>query len=420
MRHTPFFRWVVTLGAILIAASACVYISVPGPPELRQVDLTVIEEDANGRCTVRWTDPFEHRTHEDLHLCDIERDPILKAPGYDPDTGFGWDTGFVVAEGRDKGQLYQLEQDDEASEGRMIELSDALLVCGLLLTAAGLVGGNIRALARLRGVRPGVVRQAERLERAALHVAEDHDRAVETLRAAWEAWHSDQVELELSRTPVARLRSTLRERLRTAELEDAGVRTVQQVLAAGVSGLERLPGVGRRTAVWSVAVAAEAAAQVSTDVIPRVGTGLPDPRTTAVLAAAKVLVEAGHGAVEAAETGRALAVRLRPLLEQAAPASGYRVRLAAGPAERRSARAAVVTLRRVLAEAERDGVADRFRQASVDLLRGQDGDPSGLDAWADFESRPAEYHRLLAELTSGAQAAYGPGREDPRHRSPAL
>ncbi|MEU9363053.1 hypothetical protein AB0D35_33995 [Streptomyces sp. NPDC048301] len=418
MRHTPFFRWVLTLGVVLVAASACVYIRIPDPPELRQVDLTVIEEDANGRCTVRWTDPFEHRTHEDLYLCDIERDPILKAPEYDPDTGFGWDTAFVLAEGRNKGQLYQLEWTDEAFEGR-IELSDELAACGLLLTAIGLVGGNLRALTRLCGVRPGTVRQAERLERAALLVAEDHDRAVDALRSAYEPWHAERVERELSRTPVARLRSSVWERLRTAELEDAEVRTVQQVLDAGVWGLEQLPGVGRRTAAWSVAVATDKAAKVSAAVAPRGETDLLDPRTTAVLVAARVLVEAGPEAGEAAETGRALAVRLQPLLAIAAPASGYRLLLAAGPAQRRHARMAVVALRQLLAETERDGVADRFRQASVDLLRGQDGDPSGLGAWADFESRPAEYHRLLTEIKKNTRVVSAAGLENPGHRASA-
>ncbi|MEV5684391.1 hypothetical protein AB0L68_14550 [Streptomyces sp. NPDC052164] len=45
-----------------------------------------------------------------------------------------------------------------------------------------------------------------------------------------------------------------------------------------------------------------------------------------------------------------------------------------------------------------------FGQASVDLLRGPDDGPAGLSAWVDFETRPAEYYGLLADIV-------GPGRE---------
>ncbi|WP_326673586.1 hypothetical protein [Streptomyces sp. NBC_01257] len=180
MRHVPFIRWVLTLGVLLIGCSAAVYTTAPEMPELRQVDLTVLEEAPDGACTVRWKDPFDQRRHEAPYRCDTTRDPVLKAPNHDLRTGHGWDTGFVVAEGGARGELYSLSEDDEAA-GR-IGLSDTLTVIGLLLTITGLVGGNIRAVPRLRGVDPDVVRRAWDLAHAADLVAEDYEKALAAVR----------------------------------------------------------------------------------------------------------------------------------------------------------------------------------------------------------------------------------------------
>ncbi|MFB7558206.1 hypothetical protein [Streptomyces brevispora] len=44
MRHTPVFRWVLALGLVLIGCSMGVYFAAPGFPEVRKVDLTVLDE----------------------------------------------------------------------------------------------------------------------------------------------------------------------------------------------------------------------------------------------------------------------------------------------------------------------------------------------------------------------------------------
>lgn len=56
---------------------------------------------------------------------------------------------------------------------------------GVLLTVVGLVGGNVRAVIRLRGVRPGIVRRATELREAAGLVDQDYRRAVEAVRREW-------------------------------------------------------------------------------------------------------------------------------------------------------------------------------------------------------------------------------------------
>ncbi|MFE7330351.1 hypothetical protein ACFU8W_36440 [Streptomyces sp. NPDC057565] len=405
MRHVPFFRWVLTLGLVLIGCSLGLYMSAPGFPELRQIDLTVLEEKPDGSCRVRWTDPFGHRDREAPYVCDAERDPLLKAPVYDMDSGLGWDTGFVVAEGTEKGELYSLEEDGVAAD-EWIGLSDTLVMVGLLLTIVGLVGGNIRALARVGGVSPEIIRRARRLSQAAALVAQDHGRAVEAVHEAWAAWHQEVLDKELSLTPVARLQEAAAGRLLAEELEKAGVHSVRDVLDAGARGLGYF-GVGRRTAEEAVAAARRIADEVDEAAVARIDPHRPEPLTTTLLVALWVLMEAGPRARNAAQAGRELAARLDPLLTDAAPASERMHMLRAGPQQRRRARSAVAELCLMLDEAEQERLREQFAQASVDLLRGPDNDPAGLSAWADFETRPAKYYGLLADVADRTLSSPG-------------
>ncbi|WP_405900875.1 helix-hairpin-helix domain-containing protein [Streptomyces sp. NBC_00727] len=401
MGHRPFFRWILALGLLLITGSAIVYAAAPEMPELRQVELTVLTEKRDGTCTVQWRDPFGHRSREDAYQCDADRDPMLKAPDWDPGTGHGYDSGWVVAEGSDKGQLYVLGQDDEVFDER-IALSDKLILFGLPLVTVALVGGNIRAAARLGGVRPGVVDRARRLAASAARVEEDRARAVEAVREAWAPLQRKRVHEELGRIPVTRLRDDDKHRFRTREWEKAGVRTVRDVLDAGVWRLGELPGVGRRTAEQAVATARRTADALSADVLVRLSDGRSDPRTDPLITALHVLVEAGPEGRAAAAAAEAIGTRLAPLLEGASPASGYAAMLRTDREGRRRARSAVAGLRHLLDEADRDGLAPRFGQTSVDLLRTPAGELDALSTRADFERRPRDYYAVLAEVTRDA------------------
>ncbi|MEV0786354.1 hypothetical protein AB0I52_26025 [Streptomyces sp. NPDC050423] len=394
----PVFRWVLALGLVLIGCSLGVYLAAPGFPELRQVDLTVLDEAADGACTVRWTDPFDQREREGPYRCEAGRDPILKAPAFDAGSGLGWDSGFVVAEGADRGDLYALDEDYGPRNAQM-RTSDALVVAGLLLTIAGLVGGNIRSAARLSGVSSRLVRRAQRLSDAAVAVADDHERAVEAVRAAWAPLHRELVAERLGRLPVARLRWAVRGRPSADEWERSGVRSVRDVLDAGVWELARLPGVGPRAAERAVAAAQRMSDRADATAAVRIDSDRPEPGTTALLVALQVLVDGGAAARSAAAEGRALAERLEPLLADAEPCGTYREMLRAGPGRRGQARASVTRLRQELDLAARTGLADRFAQASVDLLRGQNSDAAGLAARVDFDARSAEYCRVLVDVT---------------------
>lgn len=437
MRHVPVFRWVLALGLVLITWSGFLYATTPDHPELRQVQLTVLDEKPDGACTVTWTDPFRGGDRKGTYRCDAGRDPVLKAPRWDG-TDVGWDTGWVRAEGPGHGELYSMEDDGGAAAERM-DRSDAAVVFGLLLTVVALVGGNIRSLSRASGVRPGVLRRAQRLREAAELVAQDHRRAVEAVRTAWAPLHRELVDGELARIPVTRLKGVTERRLRAGELEKAGVRTVRDVLDAGTWTLVQFFGLERDTAEQTVAAARRKADAVGRDLSRGLGRsggpgmsrslgrngspdmsrsvgrdmGLwmdtigPEPRTTALLAALRVLVDAGPQARNAGRTGEELAARLEALLVAAAPAAGVREMLRTGKYERDNVLAAVAKLRQVLAEAEREGWTEQFAQASVDLLRGPDADADELSTWADFEARPSAYYGMLAKVTKDEASATG-------------
>ncbi|MFI8514423.1 hypothetical protein ACIGHB_25180 [Streptomyces sp. NPDC085460] len=128
----------------------------------------------------------------------------------------------------------------------------------------------------------------------------------------------------------------------------------------------------------------------------------PDPELVRAL---WVLREAGPESRRTAQAARELSDRLAVLLEEAAPAAGLGNRLRSGPAARAAAETAVAELRRLLAEAERDGLQERFAQTSVDLLRGQDSERAALASGADFERDPEAYRRLFEELAPREPAA---------------
>ncbi|MFE4260433.1 hypothetical protein [Streptomyces sp. NPDC056883] len=138
--------WVLVAGIALIVLSAGLYEPAPFP-ELRQIDLTVLNEASDGRCEVRWRDPYAPRDRAGVYQCDPDRDAVLKAPAYDPETGFGWDSGWVLAEGDRKGELYSLDEHDDTGS----DVSEALFGAGLLVTYVGLLAAGVPVRLRWPG-----------------------------------------------------------------------------------------------------------------------------------------------------------------------------------------------------------------------------------------------------------------------------
>ncbi|MCO4700482.1 hypothetical protein LRR80_06592 [Streptomyces sp. RO-S4] len=396
MRHKPIFRWVVAAGLLLVVLGFVVWETGPEYPELEQVEFTVLEEEPDGTCAVRWTDPYDAGQRTGPYRCDPDRDPLLKDTSASDWGPPGWDTGFVVAEGDLKGELY--DPDMDAAADRAVEVSDALTVSGVLVTFAGLVCGGVRTLIRLVGLTvwaPLTVRRAERLREAARGVVREHERAVGAVRDAWQPLHDARVREELAAVPVGRLRWSSVPLLPVAELQRHGFRTVRDVLDAGAWGLADTAGLGRRTAekVWSSA--RRRADDVGEDTWVRLGADLAGPEADRLLTALRVLVQAGPEARSAVEEAGRLVPELDRHLLTALPASRLRLLFGADRERRADARVAVRRLREMVAEAERSGRWLRFLQTSIDLLRGADTDPLALAARVDLASRPDAYQEQL-------------------------
>ncbi|WP_329452557.1 hypothetical protein OG894_37985 [Streptomyces sp. NBC_01724] len=391
MRHRPFFRWVLTLGVLLFGWSAYLYASYP---ETRQIDLTVISEKPDGRCTVRWKDPYTDggRWRATAYRCDPDRDALLKAPNYDEDTGYGWDSGFMFTEGRHKGDL-----EPSLEEKEPYGLSDALVLIGLALTAVGLIGGNAHASIRLTGVRLKTVARARKLYEIADQVARDHAQARDAVRVTWNALRREQIDAKVSAVPVARLFKEAPVSQAVRDVQAAGARTARDVLDSGVPGLEHM-GMDRNSAEHAHSAARLLADDIEATLSVRVDPVAPGPHTVALLVALQVLLEAGAEAHQTARAGEELAGELERVLTEAEPASGYLSMLRAGREQREIARSAVTELRSLMAIAEQEGLPARFTQTSVDLLRVPDDRNLGLSARADFESRTSQYYGLLAQV----------------------
>ncbi|MGC9535686.1 DEAD/DEAH box helicase [Streptomyces sp. UG1] len=243
------------------------------------------------------------------------------------------------------------------------------------------------------------VARGRRLYEAAQAVVDDHARAVEAVRAALEPIHDELARHELDAIPVARLRDLTEGRLRLGEVEKGGFRTVGQVLDAGPYRLRQLPGVGRQTADQTVAAARRIADAVRDTIAVHIDVDRPEPRTTALVAALNVLVEAGPEARRTVDAAGTLTRRLGPPLDDAAPTAGRLRMLLAGRDKRERALAALAEVRTLTDQADQDELPQSLAQASVDLLRRPESDVAAL---VDFELRSAEYYGLIAELSGRA------------------
>ncbi|MFB7255362.1 DEAD/DEAH box helicase [Streptomyces nojiriensis] len=240
------------------------------------------------------------------------------------------------------------------------------------------------------------VARGERLYAAAQAVVGDHRRAVEAVREALDPIHDAAAQQALEAIPVARLKEVTEGRLRLGEVERSGLRSVGQVLDAGSYRLRQIPGVGQRTADQVIAAARQISDAVRETIAVHIDVDRPEPRTTALVVALHVLVEAGPDAHRALDAAAVLAERLGPLLAEARPAAGWLRMLLAGQAKRDRALGAVAEVRGLTEEAEQGAVSELLAQASVDLLRGPSTE---VAAWVDFELRSAEYYSLLAEIS---------------------
>ncbi|MFH9957835.1 hypothetical protein ACH4OX_26960 [Streptomyces roseolus] len=97
-RLTGRWRWLFVVSALVLALARTWTDASDADP---QIDLTVVSEEADGSCVVRWTDPWDGRERTGPFRCDPERGAGLE----------DWETGFVVSYGPWKGELYGFQGD---------------------------------------------------------------------------------------------------------------------------------------------------------------------------------------------------------------------------------------------------------------------------------------------------------------------
>nr|WSW68340.1 hypothetical protein OG461_20205 [Streptomyces sp. NBC_00995] len=122
------FRWLLLMGCLMTALATSWTVAADHDP---QVELTVIGKRADGRCDVRWTDPFDGRLRTGPFPCQEYADGL----GY-------WDSGFVVSYAPFKGDLY----DAELRGTSAYAVTDGVGLGGLALAVVGLAGGTIRVV----------------------------------------------------------------------------------------------------------------------------------------------------------------------------------------------------------------------------------------------------------------------------------
>lgn len=131
-RRKPLFRWIALLAVLVMGLGIAGSLAAERDS---QVDLTVVQEDARGNCSVTWRDPWSGAARHGPFRCDPGRDPLLNE----------WETGFVVSYGPWKGDLYNADLEGTPANA----VNDGLFLTGLLgLTGSG-IGGGIRTARRV-------------------------------------------------------------------------------------------------------------------------------------------------------------------------------------------------------------------------------------------------------------------------------
>ncbi len=157
MRHVPFFRWVLTLGVVLFGLAAYAYTSYP---ETRQIDLTVLSEKPDGRCTVRWEDRSATGiTGVRALIGAIRTVTRLLKPSHDILGAVdGWESGFMFTEvGQGRVGLAARRHGSQRAvrhPGPDRRGPDRRGTCrGNIRSAMGVRGAHPRTMARARALR---------------------------------------------------------------------------------------------------------------------------------------------------------------------------------------------------------------------------------------------------------------------------
>jgi SNF2 family DNA or RNA helicase len=226
-------------------------------------------------------------------------------------------------------------------------------------------------------------------------VATHEARLDAAIKASYVDLRTEIVDRELAKIPVARLREVSDDRLRTGPLDDAGLTTVLHVERSTEADLDRLPGMGPKSAKLAVAAAAQVAAAVADTARVRIGFDPKDKVATALLRPLHRIVEVDRLAPSARRQAQQVAGELDGALGAARPARN-RLTMWFTPKQRRAeALAALETLERLLIWADASATESSMESAERLLRRRA---LSRRAVWKDFEQRSPEYYIALSEI----------------------
>jgi hypothetical protein len=257
-----------------------------------------------------------------------------------------------------------------------------------------------------------LLRQARRLRDLANSVVEHEDRLTDAIKASYVDLRTEIADRELANIPVARLREASDGRLRTGPLEDAGLTTVLHVERSTEAALDRLPGMGEKSAKLAIAAAAQVAAAVAETVRVRILYDPSDKVATALLRPLHRVVESDRSAPSARRHAQQVSAELCEVIATAWPARG-RVSMWFTPKHRRpEVLTALATIERLMIWADANRMDGALETADRILSRRLTGRRA---VWKDFEKRSPEYYIALGEIVDhalDARAAEGFLSED--------
>ncbi len=260
-----------------------------------------------------------------------------------------------------------------------------------LATAKSKVGAAARDI--VASVRSLAVRATQLLDAptALRHLAQEQAGAL----------NADQIHSRLRGQPIGSLRDVAGKGARLGALEQAGYRTVDDVLRATPRDLQAVPGVGQRTAEQITTAARRAAEQVARDTKTRLDVDRRDPGQTQLLATLAAIRHADE-AVTTLRTPLEQFVAGTPPLVTDAERAGSRMSMAfTGRRKKRAALEALARLDAVLADPRVVSL-----QQAVQHHEGQI-EPRSYRAeqlWRDYASDAASFNALLSTVGGAGES----------------
>jgi SNF2 family DNA or RNA helicase len=241
-----------------------------------------------------------------------------------------------------------------------------------------------------------LLHRAATAEAAIRELREGEERLHEAVRTAYQASHAAAVRGRLLAIPIERLRDVTGARLPVARLEEAGYKSVADLLDATPEALRQVPGIGAKGAERTVDAARRiaAAAEQNTHVTADFDLSGPDAST---LLASLYRVRAADRVLERVrEPALRIGGALASLATAAKPLSGRVRRVFTRQVRRERARQAVTGLEGLLGDPKTVRELERIEAARLRLQKAATLRPGTVRN--DFEKHSADYFSTLGRI----------------------